>query len=147
MSSKDETRIIIEERIDKIREASKELLKYQERSKEKFLNNTQLQYASMFAMILAIEAICDIGSHILAKYYLVKCEHYEDIIKNLGEYDVIPKELSGKSKEMADFRNFLIHLYMKIDPKKVYNNLQKAPEEFTKFAKYFVKFLEKTKNN
>lgn len=145
MPSKDETKIIINERIDKIREASKELIKYRERSKEEFLKNTQLQYATMFAMVLGIEAICDIGSHILGKYYLVKCEHYEDIIKNLGEYDVIPEDLSKKSKDMADFRNFLIHIYHKVDPEKVYQNLQKAPEEFTNFAKYFVKFLEKIK--
>lgn len=143
MPSKDETKIIIEERVDKIREASKELLEYRKKSKEEFLQDTKLQYATMYGLVMGIEAICDIGSHILAKYFLVKCEHYEDIIKNLGEYKVIPKELSSRSKEMADFRNFLIHIYHEVDPKKVYANLQKAPEEFTKFAKHFIKFLEK----
>lgn len=143
MPSKDETKIIIEERVDKIREASKELLEYRKKSLEEFLKNTELQYATMYGLIVGIEAICDIGNHILAKYFLAKCEHYEDIIKNLGEYGVIPKELSSRSKEMADFRNFLIHVYHEVDPNKVYVNLQKAPEEFTKFAKYFIKFLEK----
>lgn len=145
MSSKDETKIIIEERVDKIREATKELLEYRKKSKGGFLKDTKLQYATMYGLVLGIEAICDIGSHILAKYFLVKCEHYEDIIKNLGENGVISKELSSRSKEMADFRNFLIHVYHKIDPNKVYDNLQKAPEEFTKFTKYFIKFLEKVK--
>jgi uncharacterized protein YutE (UPF0331/DUF86 family) len=43
---------------------------------------------------------------------------------------------------MADFRNILIHLYLKIDTEEVYKNLKKAPEEFTRFSQLFLSFIE-----
>lgn len=138
-----ETEIIIKERIKKIEEAVLELKKIRQMPPGEFLKNKSLQYSSMYAMIIGIEAICDIGNHILAKYFNRTAETYKDIILFLGECEVIPKSFSQKSAKMTDFRNILIHLYLKIDTKEVYKNLQKAPEEFTKFCQYFLKFLEK----
>jgi len=44
---------------------------------------------------------------------------------------------------MIDFRNLLIHVYEKIDPKRAYQNLQEGPKQFRQFAKYYLKFLKK----
>lgn len=140
-----ETKIIIQQRIRKTEEVVGELKKIRKLSREKFLEDQQVQYASMYAMIVGIEAICDIGNHILAKFFNRPAETYQDIILGLGETGVIPKSLAKKSKSMTDFRNLLIHVYLKIDPEKVYENLQKAPEEFTQFCRYFLKFLERDK--
>lgn len=137
-----ETEIIIKERIRKIEEAIEELKKISKFPKGQFLKDKSLQYASMYALVIGIEAICDIGNHILAKYFNRAAETYKDIILLLGERKVIPKEFAEKSAKMTDFRNILIHLYLKIDTNEVYKNLKKAPVEFTKFCQYFLKFLE-----
>lgn len=136
-----ESEIIVKERIRKIEEAVEELKRIRELPEEKFLKDKSLQYASMYALVISIEAVCDIGNHILAKYFNRAAETYKDIILLLGECEVIPKEFAEKSAKMTDFRNILIHLYLKIDTKEVYKNLQKAPEEFTRFCRYFLKFL------
>jgi uncharacterized protein YutE (UPF0331/DUF86 family) len=138
-----ETEIVIKERVKKIEEAVAELKELRQLPKQKFFSDRKLQYASMYAMIIGIEAVCDIGNHILAKYFNKAAETYKDIILSLGECGVIPKDFSQKSAKMTDFRNILIHLYLKIDTEEVYKNLQKAPEEFTKFCRFFLKFLGK----
>lgn len=96
----------------------------------------------MFGMVIGIEAICDIGNHILARYFNRSAETYKDVVLGLGDCEVIPKSFAKKSAHMTDFRNIIIHIYLKIDPAKVYQNLQKAPDEFTKFCQYFLKFLK-----
>ena len=137
-----EATIIIKERVKKIEEIVTELKKLKKIPKPEFLKDKKTQYASMYAMIVGIEAICDIGNHILAQYFNQAADTYKDIILLLGEVGVIPKNFSQKSAQMTDFRNILIHLYLKIDPAQVYQNLQKAPAEFTKFSQYFLKSRE-----
>jgi uncharacterized protein YutE (UPF0331/DUF86 family) len=143
MKDKLETEIIIKERIKKIEEAVAELKQLRSLPKQRFFKEKRIQYASMYAMIIGIEAICDIGNHILSKYFNRAAETYKDIILLLGECEVIPKVFSKKSSKMVDFRNILIHLYLKIDTEEVYKNLKKAPEEFTRFSNFFLKFFEK----
>ncbi len=138
-----ETEIIVKERIKKIEEAIGELKQLQKLSKQQFLKEKKIQYASMYAMIIGVEAICDIGNHLLSKYFNRTAETYKDIILFLGECKVIPEDFSQKSAKMTDFRNILIHLYLKVDSEEVYKNLRKAPEEFSKFCRFFLKFLEK----
>lgn len=142
MASDLETEIIINERIKKIEEVVKELKEIRRLPKEEFVKQKKIQYAAMYAMIIGIEAICDIGNHLLAKYFHRSVESYKDIILLLGECGVIPKKVGERSAKMTDFRNILIHLYLKIDTDLVYQNLKKAPEEFTQFCYFFLKFLK-----
>lgn len=137
-----ETKIIVGERLRKLEEAISELKKLSRDSKKKFLEDKTIQYAAMYAMILGIEAICDIGNHILAKFFNQPADTYKDIILSLGECGVIPKNFAQRSSKMTDFRNILIHLYLKVEPEEVYKNFKKAPEEFNQFAKFFLKFLK-----
>jgi uncharacterized protein YutE (UPF0331/DUF86 family) len=141
MKKEIETEVIIQQRIEKINEAVKVLNKLGREGKDKFLKDKQSQYAAMFGMVMGIEAICDIGNHILAKYFDQSAETYKDVILGLGECEVIPKAFAQKAAGMTDFRNLLIHVYLKIDPKKVYEKLQKAPKQFMEFCQYFLKFL------
>jgi len=138
-----ETEIIIKERVRKLEEAVFQLKKLRHLGEKEFLADKTIQYAAMYAMIIGIEAICDIGNHILAKYFNRAAESYKDVILLLGEEGIIPKSFAKKSSKMTDFRNILIHLYLKVDERKVYENLKKTPEEFIKFSQYFLKFLKK----
>lgn len=55
----------------------------------------------------------------------------------------MPKDFADENKDMADFRNKLIHDYDRIDLARVYNYFQKAPDIFSGFARYYIEFLEK----
>jgi len=138
----DKTEEIIKERLAKIDEAINELKKFNEISLEKYKANKTIQYASIYALVIGIEAVCDIGNHILTYYFARKPDSYKDIILQLAEVDVISKEFAEYSQEMTDFRNLVIHVYLKIDEEKVYSYIGKAIEQFEKYAKYYIKFIE-----
>lgn len=136
-----ETKKIIKERLAKLEEAVAALEEFKSVSREEFIKNKRNHYAAMYALILGIEAICDIGGHILSSQFNKKVSTYKDIIAGLEEVDIIPKSLKEKSIEMTDFRNILIHIYTKIDLKEVYKSALAAPNQFREYAKYFQKFL------
>ncbi|HCG98415.1 MAG TPA: hypothetical protein DE036_00970 [Actinobacteria bacterium] len=54
----------------------------------------------------------------------------------------MPKEFAGQIRGIAGFRNILIHEYVEIDIEKVYEYLQKVPEQFDEFRSYIGKFLK-----
>ena len=65
-----------------------------------------------------------------------------ETITTLGDMKILPKEFVSKIIGMANFRNILIHAYLKIDREIVYENLQHIPD-FRKFQKYILEFLKK----
>lgn len=91
---------------------------------------------------LAIECVLDVTHYILAQKNLPRAEGGEAIIA-LGEHRIIPIEFAQKIKPMAGFRNILVHEYLKIDRNKVYEYTGKI-EDFRKFERYILEFLEKT---
>jgi uncharacterized protein YutE (UPF0331/DUF86 family) len=92
-------------------------------------------------LLLAIECILDIGSHIIAEEKLGRPKDYTEIIDILGEQNIIPKEFASQIRGIAGFRNILVHGYIEVDIDKVYEYLQKAPEQFDQFRSYIGRFL------
>ena len=60
----------------------------------------------------------------------------------MGKHGVIPKDFASKIEGMAGFRNILVHDYLEIDPRKVYQNLLNALKDFDEFARYIVGYIE-----
>lgn len=113
--------------------------------KDKFVSDFYIHDTAIRNLVLGIEIIVDVGNHILSETFHSSAKTYKDVIIDLGKGEVIPKDFAGENAEMTDFRNLIIHAYGNLDIKKVYQNLQIAPDVFRQFAKYFVKFLEKQK--
>lgn len=133
----------IQERIGKLSHIVKLLDQYKMESEEDFLMDFTINSAAQFNLIIGIEVIVDIGSHILNELYQVRPREYNEVITALGEQEVISKEFAVANGDMPKFRNFVIHQYEDVNMKQVYTYLQKAPGIFLKFAEYYEDFLEK----
>ncbi len=133
----------IKERLSKLSQVIKLLEKYREVSRDDFLVDFTVNSAAQYNLILGIEIISDVGAHILSEAYEVRSKEYREIIENLGEYNIVPKDFAKENAQMAQFRNLIIHQYGEVDMKQVYDNLQKAPDIFREFARYYFEFLEK----
>lgn len=133
----------IQEKLEKLAEAIDKLEECKKASQKEFLADFKISDSVIRNLVLGIEIIVDIGNHILSEVFQVHPKEYKEIIEVLGECEVVPKDFTRDNIDMAKFRNLLIHDYIKVDLNKVYQNLQKAPEVFRKFAKYFQGFLDK----
>lgn len=133
----------IQEKLEMLRVAIDKLEECKKASKEEFISDFKTSDSAMRNLVLGIEIIVDIGNHILNEVFQAHPKEYKEVIAMLGEYKVIPREFAKENMAMASFRNLLIHEYIKVDLKKVYQNLQKAPDIFRKFAKAYLKFLDK----
>ena len=90
----------------------------------------------------ALEAVFDIGRHILAKTYGFKEIEYKTIAKELEKRKVITKELSDVLYTMAGYRNRMVHFYREVTPEELYSIVVNHLKDFEKFAKEIVAFIK-----
>jgi uncharacterized protein YutE (UPF0331/DUF86 family) len=80
-----------------------------------FLKDKLLIGGAKYYLQVSIECCLDIANHIIAAEGFRAPKDYADSFKVLEECDVIGKELALKLRQMAKFRNRLVHLYGEID--------------------------------
>ena len=96
-----------------------------------------------------LEAVFDIGRHILAKTYGFKEIEYKVIAKELGARGVITKELSEILYVMVGYGNRMVHFYREITPEELYqivvNNLKDFDTFITEIAAFIRAYEEKNR--
>ena len=90
----------------------------------------------------ALEAVFDIGRHILSKTYGYKEIEYKSIAKGLGEKGIISKELSDILYSMAGYRNRMVHFYREVTPQELYQIVINNLSDFERFSKEIVAFIK-----
>jgi uncharacterized protein YutE (UPF0331/DUF86 family) len=118
-------------------------------TKEEFLSDRKNPPFVESYLRRGLEAVFDIGRHILAKTYGFKEIEYKVIAKELGEKGVITKELSEVLYIMAGYRNRMVHFYREITPEELYQIILINLKDFDSFIREIVAFIrayeEKTK--
>lgn len=120
----------------------RELRPYATLSKSDFLSDKKNPPFVESYLRRGLEAVFDIGRHILAKTYGFKEIEYKAIAKQIGERGVISKELSEVLYAMAGYRNRMVHFYREITPEELHDIIVKHLGDFDVFIKEIVSFLK-----
>ena len=98
----------------------------------------------------ALEAVFDMGNHILSRLPIPPGERptmYKEIALSLGRYNIVPPDFAqGVLKDMAGYRNRLVHFYYEITKKELYQIIQANLGDLEKFCKYILEVMEKPEN-
>lgn len=117
--------------VDRIRQimgeinaALRKLDAYAGLTEEAFLSNPEKVDGAKYNLIVAIEGAMDICHSIAARAGGRAPRDHADCFEVLKELDFLEADFVERLKRMAKFRNLLVHLYWKIDDKKVYTILR-----------------------
>ncbi|MFH1652753.1 MAG: DUF86 domain-containing protein [Pseudomonadota bacterium] len=138
-------RDIIDARIQKIRISANKLKRYVNMSYDEFVEDSDNIDIAERNLELAIEAMLDIGNHIIASLCFEKPNDYFDIVITLGRHKVIPNDFAQKVAPLAGLRNRLVHDYLGINYKTLHKNIKESLLDFETFSKEILSFVEKTK--
>ena len=94
-----------------------------------------------------LEAVFDIGRHILAKTYGFKEIEYKAIAKALGEKGIVTQELANTLYVMAGYRNRLVHFYREVTSEELHQIVSKNLRDFDRFIKEIVVFVRAYEQN
>ena len=108
---------------------------------EEFLAEPERYGSAERFLQIALEALLDLGAHVVAEENLGAIEVSRDIPQRMMEGGLIELELAAVWKEMVGFRNLLVHDYAELDRKKVWHVLQDELEDIAKLRAVFAGFL------
>jgi uncharacterized protein YutE (UPF0331/DUF86 family) len=132
----------IEERLKELDEILQELGKYRDMTWEGFQASLSHRWIIERGLIAAASVIFDIADHILAGHFALYPETYEESLQGLAEKRVLSEKLYGQIKGLGSFRNILIHRYLGIDPREVFENFHKGLNIFPRFAQEILTWMD-----
>jgi uncharacterized protein YutE (UPF0331/DUF86 family) len=68
----------------------------------------------------SLEALLDIGRHILAKGFAIAVSEYREVAVRLEECGVLPKDEAALLRILAGYRNRLVHFYHQVSTEELY---------------------------
>jgi len=110
-------------------------------SLEEFKSDKMVYGSSERFLHLTIEALLDIGNHIVADHNLGRVESYSDIPKLLAENNFLNDELKKLFVKIIGFRNILVHDYLDVDLEIVYSIISTNLVDLKEILKVFFQLI------
>lgn len=129
-------------RIERLKEELKFLKENKPQTYDEFIKNPVKRRSLERSLEVALEAVLDIGRLIISLKNLPKPSDNTEIFDILALNNILPKDFAKNIRGIGGMRNVLVHDYIIIDYRKVYEALEKL-DHFKKFVEYIVKAIEK----
>lgn len=110
-------------------------------NKKEFSTNKDIYLRYERALHLSIEAVIDLGNHLIADQRLRTPDSNRDIFKVLADNSITNDELSENLIKMAGFRNILVHDYLKLDRELEYEIIINYITDIEDFMKIMVNYI------
>jgi uncharacterized protein YutE (UPF0331/DUF86 family) len=108
-----------------------------------FLADERNPAASESYLRRSIEAVFDIGRHILSKSFSSKSLEYKEVALEMGEKGIVSKSYAKTLLKIAGYRNRLVHFYKEITADELYEILQNDLGDIERFSQEIEKFIKK----
>ncbi len=132
---------VIRKRLNKVDEYLRILYTLQAYSLAEFLSEPERYGSAERFLYLSIEALLDIGNHIIADLALGTVNCYSDIPAILAENGYMDAELQELWIQMIGFHNILVHDCIAIDRQIVHATLQHNLKDLEALQQVFAQFL------
>lgn len=114
-------------------------------SRDEFLADPDKPAAAESYLRRSLEAVFDIGRHILAKTGGVSLAgEYRSIARGLGDRGVVSKSLSEILVQMAGYRNRLVHLYHDVSNEELYAIMESGLPDLERFIREIADFVQRS---
>jgi uncharacterized protein YutE (UPF0331/DUF86 family) len=126
---------VLRSRIAYIEDSLRSLERFKGITFEQFHSNSDHFRIAFYDLHRALEAVLDIGSHILSRIPGARPSSYKDIPRLLERNRVIPSDFArNELTKMAGYRNRMVHFYGEITEREIYNIIQEELQNFYTFC-------------
>jgi len=114
--------LVVKARLDTILERINRLRGFEQLTEEQFLADETMQSAVERNLQIIAQAIIDICTHLVAHNHWGSPRTYSDAVGVIAKQNVIESSLADRLINFVKLRNILVHLYLEINPKIVYQS-------------------------
>jgi len=106
---------------------------------ELFLKDKLMIGSAKYYLQVSIECCLDVTNHIIASEHFRAPKDYADSFMIIEEEGIISGDQGQRLRQMAKFRNRLVHLYGEIDNAYVYEFIKKDLKDIEEFKSIIIK--------
>ena len=121
---------VVAERIAVIQRMLADLRRLPASDLETFLADARTPAAAESFLRRALEALMDLGRHILAKRFGLPVEEYAAIADRLQEVGVLTPADAAVLRKMAKYRNRMVHFYDEVTPPELHGIVTQHLDDF-----------------
>lgn len=132
---------IIRRRLERFSDYLDILKRFDQYDLEAFLSNPERYGSAERFLQLSIECTLDVGSHIIADGGLGGIEQSRDIPRRFREHGHISEDMEQRWIRIIGFRNILVHDYLQVDRKIVYDVVRNRLADLEDLKPVFARFL------
>jgi uncharacterized protein YutE (UPF0331/DUF86 family) len=132
---------IIADRLRHLREYLTDLAEHDGCTWEAFSGDKVLRRFVERTLHLASECCLDIGNHLISARGLREPDSNRDVFQVLEEAGLLTGELATRMKDMASFRNVIVHDYTRVDPAIVFGIFKRRRADLDDFGRAIRAFL------
>ncbi len=103
---------------------------------------THEKWALRYGLFESIQIIIDISCHLVSRFNLGSPKNYRECIELLLKNGYVSAEIAKKIHLMIGLRNILVHQYMAIEDKRLYDMLDRV-DDMSEFASVVAPHLYK----
>jgi len=137
---------VVSERISFIREMMRCIQELPLDDMEKFLEDKRNAASAESYLRRALEALLDLGRHILAKGFGYPVAEYKEIARGLLEKKVLNEREAELLTKMAGYRNRMTHFYHEITSEELYNICRDHLDEITLELDKLIEWLRENRD-
>jgi len=119
--------------------------------REAFFADPRNAWAAESCLRRGLEALFDLGRHILAKGFGLGISEYKEIASGLGDRGVLAREEAALLRVLAGYRNRLVHFYHEVGPEELYEvctqrlaDLERVAEAYRRWLRDHEEWLDET---
>lgn len=136
---------VINQRVLWIREMMDSLKELPLQNKEEFFRDKRNVAAAESYLRRALEALFDIGRHILAKRFAFPASEYKEIAEKLHEKKVLPEKDRVLMRQMAGYRNRMVHFYHQVNAEELYEICIRHLDDISRLVDVLLKWIRNLK--
>ena len=133
--------------IGEIQESIARLSKFSGIAAEEFKRDKDNYAVAEHHLRRALEGVLSLGTHILSRIPGgAKARDYTEVLLSLGKFNVLPSDFAQKIRQMAGYRNRLVHLYWEVTDEEMLEKIKDRLDDFDMFCKYILEYVKKQSN-
>jgi len=120
MTLKSISKRVVVDRLDILDNLPREIRALPLKDRSIFFADRRNIWAAESCLRRSLEALFDLGRHILAKGYGLGTTEYKEIADKLGEQGILRTKEGNILRILAGYRNRMVHFYHEITPEELY---------------------------
>ena len=134
---------IVTERVAWVRKMLEGIRNLPLASYEQFISDARTPAAAESYLRRALEAVLDLGRHVLAKGFALAPAEYKEVADELVRTAVLSEQAGALLRQMAGYRNRLVHFYHEVSQEELHLICSRRLSEIELICEEIVTWLKK----